>query len=144
MQDIKGSELNGVLAAINPSAQAAGTANSGWVSVADAHRLLAIVQVGTLGSSATVDAKIQQATSSGGAGAKDISGAAITQITSGNNQQALINVGVEQLDVNGGFNYVQLSITVGTAATGTAGLLLSVHPRELPAAQAATVLQTIG
>lgn len=144
LTNIKGSEAFGILAAINPSAQAAGTATSGWVSAATAHKLLAIVAIGALGASATVDAKIQQATDSSGSGAKDITGAAIVQHTTGNNKQQLINVDAAQLDVEGGFSYVQLSITVATAATGTAGLLVNTAPRYEPATQSASVTQTIG
>ena len=144
LTNIKGSEAAGILAAINPSAQAAGTQSSGWVSAAQALKLLAVIQIGTLGASATVDAKIQQAKDAAGTGAKDITGAAIVQHTTGNNVQHLINVGAQQLDIEGGFGFVQLSITVGTAATGTSGLLLNTAPRYEPAAQAASVSQIIG
>lgn len=125
----KGSELLAVLATINPSSQGAGTANSGWISMANFHEILAVIQTGTLGASATVDAKIQQATDSSGTSAKDVTGKAITQLTSGNNKQMLINLRAQELDVANSFNYVQLSITVGTAATGTSAVVLGLNPR---------------
>ena len=145
-QNVKASEQIGVLAAINPSSQAAGAATSGWVSLANFQKLLAIVQVGAFGASATVDAKIQQATDNAGTGAKDVAGAAIAQMLAagGNNVQAEVNLDAAQLDVEGGFGFVQLSVTVGAAATETAALLLGFSPRFAPPANAASVTQVVG
>jgi hypothetical protein len=64
---------------------------------------MAIVGVGVLGSSATVDAKLQQATDSSGTGVKDISGKAITQFTkvgTDDAKQTLINLKQDDLDVS--------------------------------------------
>jgi hypothetical protein len=148
MFNIKGSELVAVMGAINPSAQAAGAATSGWLSMAQFQKLVALVQVGTFGASATVDAKIQQATDSSGTGAKDVTGKAIVQMLAagGNNVQAEINLDAAELDVNNGFSYVQLSVTVGTAATGTAALVLGIAPRFLPGSDFnnASVAQIVG
>lgn len=146
--NVKATEQAAVLGAINPSSQAAGTATSGWLSMAQFQKLLAIISVGTFGSSATVDAKIQQATDSSGTGAKDITGKAITQMLAagGNNVQAEINVDAQELDVSNGFDYVQLSVTVGTAATLTSALVLGFVPRFAPASAQnnASVAQIVG
>ena len=78
-------------ALLDPSSQAAGTVTTGWISVANHHGLLAIVQTGVLGTGATVDAKLQQAQDASGTGAKDLTGKAITQLTqaaSGSAKQA--------------------------------------------------------
>jgi hypothetical protein len=117
------SEAVALLGGIAPISQGAGTANSGWLSVKSAHAIMAVISTGVLGSSATVDAKIQQATSSGGANAKDITGKAITQIVkaSGDGKQVFINMRGQDMDLANGFNYIQLSITVGTAASLIAG-----------------------
>jgi hypothetical protein len=145
-QNVKASEQVAILGAINPSSQAAGAATSGWVSMADFQKVLAVVQTGALGASATVDAKIQQAKDNSGTGAKDVTGSAITQITGANNQQAEINLDAQQLDVEGGFGYVQLSVTVGTAASETAALVLGFSPRYAPASDsnAASVAEIVG
>ena len=143
----KGSELLAILATLDPVSQAAGTATTGWISVANHHGLLAIIQTGVLGTGATVDAKLQQALDTSGTGAKDISGKAIAQIVkaSGDNKQALINVKPEDLDTVNGFGFVRLSVTVGVAASLTAAQVLGVNPRELPAntANQATVVQIV-
>ena len=64
----------------------------------------------------------------------------------GNNVQAEINVDAQELDAANGFAYVQLTVTVGTAATGTAAALLGVNPRFAPASDfnAASVAQIVG
>jgi hypothetical protein len=127
----KASEGIAVLATVDPVSQAAGTVTTGWVDASVFFFLLALIDVGVFGSSATVDAKLQQATDSSGTGAKDITGKAITQLLAagGNNRQALINVRGQELDVEGGFRYVRLSITVGTAATLIQAALLGCVPR---------------
>ena len=131
----KSSELLTILATLDPSSQATGTATTGWISAANHHGLLAILQTGVLGTGATVDAKLQQAQDATGTGAKDISGKAITQIVkaSGDNKQALMNVRAEDLDTVNGFGFVRLSVTVGVAASQTAAQLLGINGRELPA-----------
>lgn len=132
----KGSELLAVLATIDPSSQAVGSANTSWISLAGYHTLLALIETGALGTGATVDAKLQQATDGSGTGAKDLIGKAITQLTqasSGASRQALINLRPEELDVTNGYAYVRLVITVATAAANTAAQLLGVNPRFEPA-----------
>jgi len=143
----KGSELLSVLATIDPASQAAGVASTGWVPVANYFAFLAVVQTGVLGTSATVDAKLQQALDSSGTGAKDISGKAITQIVkaTGDNKQVLVNVKPEELDTVNGFGFVRLTVTVGVAASITSAQLLGVNPRYAPAdvGNQAAVVQVI-
>ncbi|WP_439891597.1 hypothetical protein ACS7SF_02860 [Ralstonia sp. 25C] len=131
----KASEQVALLAVISPSSQATGAATSGWISAANFQKFLALIQTGVLGTAATVDAKFQQATDSSGTGAKDITGAAISQIekASGDNVQAELNLDAQQLDVSGGFSYVQLSVTVGAAASLTSAAVLGFVPRFAPA-----------
>ena len=143
----KGSELLSVLATIDPDSQAAGAASTGWVPVANYFAFLAVVQTGVLGTSATVDAKLQQAVDSTGTSAKDITGKAITQIVkaTGDNKQALINVKPEELDTVNGFGFVRLSVTVGVAASQTSAQVLGLNPRFAPAdaSNQAAVVQVI-
>jgi hypothetical protein len=131
----KASEMLAVLATIDPATQAAGAVSTGWVSVANYLGFLALVQTGVLGTSATVDAKLQQALDSSGTGAKDISGKAVTQIVkaTGDNKQVLVNVKPEELDTVNGFGFVRVTVTVGVAASITSAQLLGVNPRYAPA-----------
>ena len=143
----KGSELLSILATIDPASQAAGAVSTGWVSAGNYFGLMAVVQTGVLGASATVDAKFQQALDSSGTGVKDISGKAITQIVkaTGDNKQVLVNVKPEDLDIVNSFGFVRLTVTVGVAASFTAAQLLGVNPRYAPAdaGNQAAVVQVI-
>lgn len=146
--NLKHSEVVATLATIDPISQGAGTVTTGWVSTADFLAFRAEVRTGVMGASATLDAKIQQASDSSGTGAKDITGKAIVQIVkaSGDGKQAYINFRPEDLDANGGFGWVRLSMTVGTAASLIAGKLEGIHPRFAPASakNQAGVVQVVG
>ena len=141
----KPSESLAVLATIDPISQGAGTVNTGWIDAGQFFSLLALIQTGVMGASATLDGKLQQATDSSGTGAKDITGKAITQIVkaSGDNKQALINLKGADLDVEGGFRYVRLSLTVGTAASLVGATLFGAYPRMAPVSNQAGTVQVI-
>lgn len=143
----KASEIVSVLANYNAAAVAASTVTTGWISAANHERFLAIVSAGVLGSSATLDAKLQQASDSSGTGAKDITGKAITQMVkaTGDNDTALINLSAAELDVNNGFTHFRLSLTVGTATSQLDAKVLGLNPRYLPASafNIAGVVETV-
>ena len=142
------SERLAIADVIDPVSQSAATVTTGWINMANAERLLAIIQTGTLGTSATVDAKLQQATDASGTGVKDITGKALTQIVkaSGDAKQAQINLRTEELDTNGGFAFVRLSLTVGTAASLVSAVVLLGDVKNLPASASnhADVVQIVG
>ena len=146
--NLKFSEGHAILATLDPVSQGAATVTTGWVSMALFHSLAAIIQTGVLGASATLDAKLQQATTSGGAGAKDITGKAITQVVkaSGDSKQVVIEMRDTDLDAANGFSYVRLSVTVGTAASLINAILLGFHPVYNPASayNQAGVVQLVG
>lgn len=129
------SEQLALLAAVAPISQGAGSVSTGWVSAAAFERFQATILTGVLGTSATVDAKIQQATDGSGTSAKDVTGKAITQIVkaTGDNKQAIINLRADELDINNGFNYIQVTITVGTAASLVAAALHGAVAKNAPA-----------
>lgn len=139
-----------LVGAIDPDATAAGTVTTGWIAAKDFATFMAVVMAGTLGASATVDAKIEQATSAAGAGAKDVTGKTITQITqAGTDQsdtQAIIEVCGEDLDVDNDFAFIRLSITVGTATSDVGGVVFGIDARYGPAADndAASVGEIVG
>ena len=128
-------ELLSALATIDPVSQGAGAVSTGWIPAANHERFLATVQTGVMGASATVDAKLQQATDNAGTGAKDITGKAIVQIlkASGDNKQALINLRAEELDLANNFTYFRLTVTVGTAASLVSAVVQGGVPKNAPA-----------
>jgi len=133
--NMKPSEQAALLAVIDPDQQAAATVTSAWVDMSKFSAALALIQTGVLGASATVNAKLEQATDSGGSGVKDVTGKAITQLVKASNDddQAQINCLHDDLDVAGGFRFVRLSITVGTAASFVSGSLWGFGPIHGPA-----------
>ena len=129
------SEQLGLLATIDPVSQGVGSVATGWVKADKFDRFMAVIQTGVLGTAATVDAKLQQATSAAGANAKDVTGKAITQIVkaSGDNKQALINLRADELDTNGGFAWFNVTITVGAAASLVAASVVGGRAKDAPA-----------
>lgn len=131
-----------VVGVIDPDAYAADTYETGWVSMAEFESIMAIVLAGTLGASATLDAKLEQASDSSGTGAKDITGKAITQLTQAgtdDDKQAVINCRAEELDIDNGFTHVRLSMTVGTATSDAGAVILGLDARYQPEDDASTV-----
>lgn len=135
--NVKLSEKIAILATLDPASVAAGTVTTAFVPLANVGLLSALIQTGLLGTAATVDAKLMQAQDSAGTNAKAITGKAIAQIVkaSGDNKQAIVEVRPEELDVNNGFGYVALSVTVGAAASQVGAALIGSAARYLPASQ---------
>ena len=142
------SEALAVLATYDPASVGASTVTTGWVDASTFFYLLAILQTGVMGASGTIDAKLQQASDSSGTGAKDITGKALTQIVkaTGDTKQAMISIKSADLDTEGGFRWVRLSITVGTAASLLSAQLLGGVARFNSAAayNQAGVAQIVG
>ena len=142
------SEGLAVLATYDPASVAASTVTTGWVDQSVFFYVLALIQTGVLGAGATVDAKLQQATDNAGTGAKDVTGKAITQIVkaTGDNKQAMISMKEADLDTEGGFRFIRLSITVGVAASQLSAALIGGVPRFQPASayNQAGVAQIVG
>lgn len=134
--NLKPSQRVALVGIIDPDAYSASTVTTGWIAAKDAASFLALVSAGDLGSSATVDAKLEQASDSSGTGAKDISGKAITQLTKAgtdDNKQAVINLRAAELDIANGFTHFRLSMTIGTAACDASGHVFALDGRYGPA-----------
>lgn len=104
---------------IFPANKAAGTYYTAWLRMNDAQRLEAIIRVGVMTATSTVDFHLEQATAIVGSGAKAIAGKAITQIVQGvdaDNDQRVIELISSELDVTNQFDCVRGVLTVTTAA----------------------------
>lgn len=107
------SEQASVLGVITAATVVGGTVQTGWIDMKNNDKVLALIAVGL--NATSVDAKIQEATDGSGTGAKDITGKAITQLTSAD-EQAEIDLDQMDMDMDNDFNFIQLSITtVGSA-----------------------------
>lgn len=122
------------LGQVSPISSSAANSSS-WVDVSNMARIVAIIQTGLIAATGTFNAKLEQATSSGGAGAKDITGKAITALDdTGDNKNLVIDCRADELDVNNGFKFVRLTLTGATAASLMSGILLGT-PAYTPAVQ---------
>lgn len=121
---------------IDPDAYAANTYTTAWVDMGEYNAIKATVFAGDLGTNATLDAKLEQATDSSGTGAKDISGKAITQLTQAgtdSNKQAIINLRDDELDVANAFTHARLSVTVAVATSDVSATVDGFYARYTPA-----------
>lgn len=114
------------------SIAAAGTANTGYVAVPAgakwAHITLLCGALG--GGSEQVD--INQATSTGGAGAKALATAAIAGVTT-NSSVTDYDLNLDTMDINNGFNCIRALVT----NTGGTGALVAIAVKFGPAASEA-------
>lgn len=133
--NMKGSEAVAVIGAIDPDANGIGTVVSDYADMGKFNKAMAIIFVGNIGASGTVDAKLLQATDISGTGAKDITGRVITQLvdTVNDDEQAIINVSSDDLDLDNGFYFIAISMTTAVAAGDSSAVLLGIAPRHGPA-----------
>lgn len=138
------SEQAAILGVVDPDVYAVGSSYStGWVSAANFFSFMAVAMAGTLGTAHTALVKIEQATSSGGAGAKDVvssatlSQAATSPLTS--DKQVVAQCRQEDLDVDNGFAYVRATLVLSSTASPITGnsdagaIFLGFNPRHGPA-----------
>lgn len=129
------SQIAAVVGVIDPDAAGVGTQTTDWISLSAFQSIMAIVMAGTLGASATLDAKLEQAQDASGTGAKDVAGSNITQLVkaSDDDKQAAIECWAEDLDIANDFTHVRLSMTVGTATSDCSAIVLGMNSRYGPA-----------
>lgn len=113
------SEVLAVLGQVKPSSLNT-TTTIGPFNTAGFYRVLFVLNIGTLGSSGTVDFSVYGEPTNGGA-ATQITGSAITQITTGASNIVLVEVRCETLASQGIGPWLK-----GTLITGTAASLVSV------------------
>lgn len=132
----KPSEVCAIAATIDPDAYTAATTVSDYVNMADFESVMIIILVGTMASTATLDAVVKQATDSSGTGAKNLSPSkAITQLTEAgtdSDKQVIINVRAEELDLANDFDHIAISVTGATAASDYGAVILGFNPRRAP------------
>lgn len=130
--NIKPSNQVTLAGVIDPDLNTADTYTCDWIPMSLFGAIQAIILAGALGTSATLDAKLEQATDYSGTGAKDVTGKAITQLTEAggdSGKHVIINCRADELDVNNNFNHVRLSMTVAVASSDSAALVLGHNAR---------------
>lgn len=116
------SEVLAVVAVVPPSSQAVGEQLAPAVLMDRHRRLLALINVGSVGAAGTVNAQFKASATSGGTYTA-VPGTAINQISTSNNLVKL-EIKAESLQSLGVGPYVKLSIVAGTNAVLTSAELL--------------------
>lgn len=135
---LRPSDMAAIVGVIDPDAYAAGTYTTGWISMSDFQSIMAVVSVGDMGASATIDAKLEQASDGTGTGAKDVNNGAMTQLTQvgpDSNKQVAIQCYAEDLDLANEFTHARLSVTVAVAASDMSAIVVGSAPRYAPASE---------
>jgi len=127
------SEQLAIVACIDPDAYGTGAQSSDVIDMRYHRRVMFIVMAGTLGSSATLDFKVQECATSGGT-YSDLSGKSITQLTDAgtdDDKQAIVEVAAEEMGA--GMRYLKGILTVGTATSDAGVIALADVTRYKPA-----------
>lgn len=125
------SEVHQVLAHI-PADSETVEINTGFVALNLIHRLVVIISVGDIAATGTFDVALQQATTTGGAGAKALAGKSTTQLTqAGGDGDDLLIIEVKsiELDVSNSFDCVNVRISPAVAASEFSVLVLGICQR---------------
>jgi hypothetical protein len=127
-----------VAGVIDPDAYAANTYLTGAIDMSQYRRVGFIVQVGTMGTSATIDFTIQESDTSAGT-YTDVGGDAspshtITQVTQAGTDQSdtqhIIEIAAEELGA--GKRYIKGELVIGTAACDAGVVALGAVARYQP------------
>lgn len=141
------SERAAIVGVVDPDAYAAGSYTSDYFALKNFHRFMGIVLAGDLVASATLDAKFTVYTDGAGAGALDVPGAAMTQMTkagSDDNKQAIVNFNVDAVAGNTRYTHARLTVTLGAAGGDVGAVVLGLDPRNAPASDSdATTVDSI-
>jgi hypothetical protein len=119
---------------IHPASRSDAEATTGWKSMRDFHKAVVIVDVGAIAAGGAVNCKITQATDENGAGAKDVTGKAITVLDgSDDNKVVVIELDASELDANNDYDYINVQLnTGGTVAVLCQATLIRYLPRYAP------------
>ena len=128
------SEVHEVLAHI-PADSETVEINSGRLLLERYHRAAVLISVGDMAGGATFDVDVEQANQAAGGTLKVIAGKSTTQLTQagGDGDQVLIiEIRSEELDVTGGFEYINVECTPAVAAVEFAVFVLGTVSRYNP------------
>lgn len=106
------------------------TKTTGSVDIKKFRRALFVIAVGAFGSSATVDAKLQE--SSDNSSFSDVSSGSVTQLVAAGGDNRLVTMEIRADQLTSGKRYVRASLTVGTAASLTCAVPIGLDAIQKP------------
>lgn len=123
------------LATHYPLTRQTATHVSDWVNMEGYHRAWLFVLLGVMGAGTTFTAGIEQAQDAAGTGAKAVTSKVLTSLTQAgadDNSLACIELQTEELDVNGGFEYIRFYTTIAGGDVSYAASLFGTIARYKP------------
>lgn len=132
MLNSRGTERAALVGVINPGSKAVGAYTTGYFPLKNFARFMAMIAVGTLGTAATVDAKMTVYTDNAGTNPLDLPGVAVTQLTKANtddNKQAFLNVSVGHIPHGLPYTHGRLTLTVAGAASDAFAQVMGLDAR---------------
>src|SRR5512139_995221 len=137
------SEVHYPLVTVPPAVKSPAAAQvSTYVSLANYHRAVCVVQTGAIAATSTCVIQLLQASTSAGAGSKGIPTTVgqtktTTSLTTADaNSVIVIELRTEELDVANGFEHVAVSRDVDTDTVALGIILYGIEPRFRPVATA--------
>ena len=121
---------------------AAGEQVSSYVSLANYHRAVLVIQTGAIAATGTVIVRLLQATDTAGSSPKGIPTTATqdkitsTLVTGDANSVIVIELRTEELDVANGYDCVAVGYDVDTDTVALSMVLFGIEPRFMPVATA--------
>jgi hypothetical protein len=128
------SEGHRPIAKINPASYSS-EQNTARFDMALYARVAIVYIIGAMASTAVLDSDIEQSDAASGGNTKNVSGKSITQLTQASgdsNKLVCVELSAEELDVDGGFHYVNVELTPATAASIVGVLVFGIEPRYKP------------
>lgn len=98
--------------------------NMAWTSAANNGRFAALIMVGAMTATGTLDAKLQMAKDASGTGAIDIPGKAIIQMLAASDGSKIRMIELKSDEITDGYTHIRLVLTAATAASVVAAVLL--------------------
>lgn len=126
----KTTEYISLLSSIDPDNQSAGTVDGDYVKADEFDQYLAVFNVGVMTSSGTCVFSVTQSTDASGTGVKAVKTATtLTQAGADSDKQVLISVKDSDMDIAGGFLWLNIRAVTATAASYVCGNLFGVNPK---------------
>lgn len=116
--------------------------NMAWTSLANHGRFVALVIVGAMTATGTLDAKLQMAKDSSGTGAIDITGKAITQMLAASDSNKVRAIELKIDEITDTYTHVRLVLTPATAASICGAVLIGTAPHYKPVSRPAWLAVT--
>ncbi len=114
---------------------ALGTVDSAWVSMAEYHRAVLVINVGDMAGGSTLDISLREATDAAGTGAGAIAGKAITQLTQagGDGDDLLcIELRSEEMDAANNYDFISVRRVIAAANVELGWTLFGMISRHKP------------